>query len=148
MTKTVQLQFPKDGCRPLSKKAQALPGSSPVLNGTVKKISRPYMGFLWLGMSGVTESTSLVDILVRLFFSLARWLLAAAKHSPQTEKLPTRTSLAETEPLEGDHVKSERRATAEIPSGTRLFRRAWTHPNPGAAFHDKSLMRMTHPPLL
>jgi hypothetical protein len=103
------------------------------------------MGFLWLGMSGVTESTSLVVVLVRLFISLARWLRFAAKHSPQTRKFMTKTnSLPGTAPLEGDHGKSERRATTGIPGRKMLFRRAWAQPNPDDALHSKNLMRMTH----
>jgi hypothetical protein len=144
MTKTVQIQFPKDGCRALSKEAQTRSGTRPVLNRTVKKISRPVMGFLWLGMSGVTESTSLVVILVRLLFSLVRWLLVAANPSPQIKKLPARTSLGEMAPLEGDHGKSERRVATGVSTRKWVFRRVWAKPNPGTALHSKNLMRMTH----
>jgi hypothetical protein len=144
MTKTVQIQFPKNGCRALSKEARARSGSRPVLNRTVKKVSRPVMGFLYLGMSGVTESTSLAVILVRFLFSLVRWLLVAAKPSPQIKKLPTRTPLGEMAPLEGDHGKSERRVATGVSTRKWVFRRAWAQPSPDPALHSKNLMRMTH----
>lgn len=109
---------------------------------TARSLLRLSSGAYILGVSGTTEPTPLLSILLRLLFSVGRWFQVLSKRLLRRR----RQGNAAAPPLKASAANGvtamRRQPNSRGSNGT--FRRVWTPPGTRARFERKRLMRMLH----